>query len=63
MKLALAQFEVQRGNPFANLEMIRALIAQAKKQGAQAIFLPEMCTTGFDWQCNLELLADAAALR
>jgi omega-amidase len=61
MKLALAQFKVERGNPFANLEMIRALIAQAKKQGAQAIFLPEMCITGFDWQRNLELLGDAAA--
>lgn len=63
MKLALAQFEVQRGDPSANLETIRALVAQAKVQGAQAVFLPEMCTTGFDWKRNLELLGDAAAHR
>ena len=63
MKIALAQFEVQRGDPSANLGTIRELVTQAKSQGAQAVFLPEMCTTGFDWKRNLELLGDAAAHR
>jgi predicted amidohydrolase len=63
MKIALAQFEVQRGAPIANLKTIRALLAQAKSGGAEVLFLPEMCTTGFDWQRNAELLADAAAHR
>lgn len=63
MKIALAQFEVQRGSPTANLETIRAFAAQAKAEGAEALFLPEMCTTGFDWNRNLELLGDAVAHR
>jgi omega-amidase len=63
MKIALAQFEVQRGNPAANLEAIRAFAAQAKAAGAQVVFLPEMCTTGFDWKRNIELLGEAVAHR
>ncbi len=38
MKIALAQFEVQRGVPAANLETIRALVDQAKSAGAEALF-------------------------
>lgn len=63
MKIAIAQFEVQRGDPTANFETIRKLVTQTKAQGAQAVFLPEMCTTGFDWKRNLELLEDAATHR
>lgn len=48
MKIALAQFEVQRGDPTANLVTIRSFFEQAKAEGAEALFLPEMCTTGFD---------------
>ncbi len=60
IKIALAQFEVQRGDPAVNLDTIRKLVMQAKNEGAEALFLPEMCTTGFDWKRNLELLGDAA---
>ena len=63
MKIALAQFEVQRGAVVANLKVIRELASQAVAQGAQVVFLPEMCTTGFDWQRNRELLSQAAEHR
>ena len=63
MKIALAQFEVYRGNPAANLKAIAAQVAQAKAGGAVAVFLPEMCTTGFDWKRCRELLPEAAAHR
>ena len=56
MKIALAQFEVIRGEPVANIEKIKELIVKAKAEQAKAIFLPEMCTTGFDWKQNLALL-------
>jgi len=61
MKLALAQYAVVRGNPDANLKKIRAFADKAKTEGAQALFLPEMCTTGFDWQKNESLLHTANA--
>lgn len=63
MKIALAQFEVQRGAVAANLKVIGELISQAVAQGAQVVFLPEMCTTGFDWARNRELLSQAAEHR
>lgn len=63
MKIALAQFEVNRGAPETNLARIRELVAQSKAQGGQVVFLPEMCTTGFDWSRNLELLNQATEHR
>ena len=44
MKIALAQFEVVRGDLSANLTQIQAFAAKAKDQNAQVLFLPEMCT-------------------
>jgi len=63
MKIALAQFEVSRGAPSTNLTKIRELVAQSKAQGGRVVFLPEMCTTGFNWSRNLELLNQAAEHR
>jgi predicted amidohydrolase len=63
MKIALAQFEVTRGDPAANLEAIATWVAQAKAGGAEVCFLPEMCTTGFDWERCRALLPEAAAHR
>jgi predicted amidohydrolase len=63
MKIALAQFEIHRGDPAANLETIAELVTQAKEGGAVAVFLPEMCTTGFDWKRCRELLPEAAGHR
>jgi predicted amidohydrolase len=67
MKLSLAQFEVARGDVETNLMRIESLAASAKASDAELLCLPEMCTTGFDWQRNRELLdragdqADAVA--
>ena len=63
MKIALAQFEVVRGAPSTNITKIRELVAQSKARGGRVVFLPEMCTTGFDWSRNLELLNKAAEHR
>ena len=63
MKIALAQYAVQRADPDTNLQTIRRFASQAKAAGARALFLPEMCTTGFDWRRNVELLDQAAAHR
>lgn len=59
MKIALAQFKIARGDPEANLAKIREIAAESKARGASALFLPEMCTTGFDWQKNASLLKQA----
>ena len=59
MKIALAQFEVVRGDPVANIAKIRNFAAVSKAQNADTLFLPEMCTTGFNWKQNLTLLEDA----
>lgn len=56
MNIALAQFEVIRGDASANLVKIRDFAAEAKTAKAGTLFLPEMCTTGFDWQRNRSLL-------
>lgn len=59
MKIALAQFDVVRGDPAANIAKIHRFAAESKAQDASALFLPEMCTTGFDWQKNIILLKQA----
>ncbi len=59
MKIALAQFSVSRGEPEANLDTIIKYIESAKVQQASVLFLPEMCTTGFNWARNRALLAEA----
>ena len=61
MKIALAQFEVVRGNPSENIAIIQRFVAAAKAQDAQVLLLPEMCTTGFDWKANQSLLWQAGA--
>lgn len=60
MKVALAQMSVARGEVSVNLEKIADFVAQVRLSGAEIIFLPEMCTTGFDWAKNRALLDGAA---
>jgi len=62
MKLCLAQYEVARGQAEANLEQIEAYALAAKQAGAELLCLPEMCTTGFDWKQNRQLLDQAGAM-
>lgn len=56
MKIALAQFSVERGHPEINLKQIAGFAAEARAAGAGVLFLPEMCTTGFNWSKNRDLL-------
>lgn len=56
MKISIAQYAVARGDREANLSKIEVLAASAKASGAELLCLPEMCTTGFDWKKNCELL-------
>jgi len=61
MKISLAQFEVTRANAEANLARIAELAAQARASGSDLLCLPEMCTTGFDWEYNRAHLDAAGA--
>ncbi len=62
MKIALAQFSVDRGDIESNLAKINGYLKEASAHGAQVLFLPELCTTGFDWAQNDKLLAGADAV-
>ena len=59
MKLSIAQLDVKRGEPACNLNSIRELAACASRGGADLLCLPEMATTGFNWEKNRQLLAEA----
>lgn len=56
MKIALAQFAVARGDVAKNHARIAELVIEAASCGAGVVCFPEMCTTGFDWAVNRELL-------
>ena len=56
MKIALAQFSVEQGNPEANISKIETYNSQAVEVSANVLFLPEMCTSGFGWEHNRKLL-------
>ncbi|MGJ8639898.1 MAG: carbon-nitrogen hydrolase family protein [Opitutaceae bacterium] len=59
MKIALAQISVVRGDIEQNLAKLKRLIVEAASVGAQSVFFPEMCTTGFDGNYNQSVLDDA----
>ena len=59
MKIALAQFDVRRGSPDHNLDLIESFAKEASRQGAELLCLSEMATTGFDWKTNLEQLSQS----
>jgi omega-amidase len=56
MKLSLAQYQVARADAATNLDRIAELASQAKAAKSDLLCLPEMCTTGFDWAANRQLL-------
>ncbi|MGB0415760.1 MAG: nitrilase-related carbon-nitrogen hydrolase [Coraliomargarita sp.] len=56
MKIAIAQFSVERARSEKNIEQIQGFASEASAAGAACLLLPEMCTTGFDWSYNRELL-------
>ena len=58
MKIALAQFPVEPSHPKVNLKRIERYAANASTASASALFIPEMCTTGFEWKYNCEYLSE-----
>lgn len=63
MKIAIAQYSVERGLPAINLEQIESFADEAAASQAVCLVLPEMCTTGFDGAKNRELLVIAREQR
>ncbi len=47
-RISLAQFEIQIGNPDANLAQAEACIHQSAQAGCQLVLLPELWTSGYD---------------
>ena len=61
MKVFLAQFAVQRADRESNLNLIRKMASEASRCGADMMVLPEMATTGFDWNYNREVISEVRA--
>ncbi|PXA03859.1 carbon-nitrogen hydrolase [Coraliomargarita sinensis] len=59
MKLSIAQLDVRRGDPEYNLDSIRRAAEAASAEESDLLCLPEMATTGFDWDKNRAFLSDA----
>jgi predicted amidohydrolase len=47
--IAIVQMRVRRADPEANLARADAMVEEAARGGARLVCLPEMWTTGFDW--------------
>lgn len=60
MKLSISQFPVSQNDPESNLSHIESVAASAKEAGSELICLPEMCTTGLDWENNYKILDSSA---
>ncbi len=58
LTVSLAQMRVTRSQPEKNLARAEALIAEAARRGSGLICLPEMWTTGFDWERNRLMAAE-----
>jgi omega-amidase len=52
LALSLAQMEVVRSDPDANLKKAESFMAEASRRKSAMLCLPEMWTTGFDWEFN-----------
>jgi predicted amidohydrolase len=59
MKLSIAQLDVERGNVPHNLHLIQAAAEKAAESEVDLLCLPEMVTTGFDWERNRQLLSES----
>ena len=59
MKIAIAQYSVERADPARNFQQIAEFVKNGSAAGADCLLLPEMCTTGFDWSFNRDLLSRA----
>lgn len=52
---SLLQMDVATADPTRNLDKAAELAALALEQGADLVLLPELWTTGFQWQANARL--------
>ncbi len=48
LNLSLAQFHIEIGQPWVNLEKAAAMISTAAQNGSQIILLPELWSSGYD---------------
>ncbi|HEY8667204.1 MAG TPA: nitrilase-related carbon-nitrogen hydrolase [Tepidisphaeraceae bacterium] len=55
LTVALGQMAVATAGPEANLAKAGVLAGEAKGRGAELLCLPEMFTTGFQWEKNIAL--------
>jgi omega-amidase len=55
LTISLAQIAVANSDPEANLRKGETFIAEAAKRGSDIVCLPEMWTTGFNWENNQKL--------
>lgn len=58
MNVSIAQMDVATADPEANLKKGEFWVAEAARRGSDVICMPEMWTTGFDWNENRRLAAD-----
>ena len=58
LTLSIAQIEVVRSQPEANLRKAELLVAEAARRKSDIICFPEMWTTGFDWAGNERMAAE-----
>jgi omega-amidase len=54
LTLSIAQMQVEQGNVAANLAKGEQFIKEAAQRGSNIILFPEMWTTGFNFQKNIE---------
>lgn len=59
LTIGLAQMQVIKSDPQANLNKAEAFIKDAAQKGVQLLCFPELFTTGFSWAKNKELVKDA----
>lgn len=57
LNVALAQIDIQFGDPGANLETVRQVVTEAAHRGGNLVVLPELWSTGYDLE-RAEVLAD-----
>jgi omega-amidase len=55
--ISLAQIQVAPGDPATNLKKAEECLAEAARRGSELLVLPELWTTGVDWQNVKVLLA------
>jgi omega-amidase len=55
LTISIAQIDVATSQPEENLRKGEALIAEAGRRGSDVICLPEMWTTGFNWENNQKM--------